>query len=118
MESPGPVSAAAHDVLSELSGFREFLARADADRLNRENSPGRTPEVLEKFTAYAVALDVERGWGEELAENLLELLQFDQVYGRRVAPSPVVQHRPREPRTYPPHNGFIELGISARKTSD
>jgi hypothetical protein len=69
-------------VLAKLAGFREFLARADAGRPNRENQPGETPETLKKYTSYAVALDVEHGWGEEFTENLLEMLQFDLTYGR------------------------------------
>src|SRR5271156_2523374 len=69
-------------LLVKLDGFREFLARADADRLNQENQPGQTPETLEKYTSYAIALDVEHAWGEEFTENLLEMLQFDLAYGR------------------------------------
>lgn len=69
-------------VLAKLDGFREFLARADAGRLNHENQPGQTPETLEKYTSYAVALEVEHAWGEEFTENLLEMLQFDLAYSR------------------------------------
>jgi hypothetical protein len=69
-------------VLAKLDGFREFLARADAGRLNHENQPGETPETLEKYTSYAVALEVEHAWGEEFTENLLEMLQFDLAYSR------------------------------------
>ncbi|MFZ1974733.1 MAG: hypothetical protein WAU89_17940 [Candidatus Acidiferrales bacterium] len=69
-------------VLSKLEGFREFLARADSDRLNHENRPGATPETLEKYIAYAVALDAEHSWGEEFTQNLLEMLQFDLAYSR------------------------------------
>ena len=72
--------------LAELRNFREFLARTDSDLMNRENLPGQTPTRFEKFSAYAVALDVERGWGESFAENLVELLQFDQAYRRRLGP--------------------------------
>jgi hypothetical protein len=68
-------------LLAKLDGFREFLARADASRLNRENQPGETPETLEKYTSYAVAMDVEHA-GEEFTENLLEMLQFDLAYSR------------------------------------
>jgi hypothetical protein len=67
-------------VRAQLKGYREFLERAEADRLNRENKPGYTPEILENCTAYAVALDVEHGWGEEFVENLLEMIQFDAAY--------------------------------------
>jgi Predicted membrane protein (DUF2207) len=69
-------------LLAKLDGFREFLARADAGRLNQENQPGETPETLEKYTSYPVALDIEHAWGEEFTENLLEMLQFDLAYGR------------------------------------
>jgi Predicted membrane protein (DUF2207) len=72
---------AARQILTKLRGYREFLARAEADRLNRENQPGATAEVLENCTAYAVALDVEHGWGEEFVENVLEMIQFDSAYG-------------------------------------
>jgi len=48
--------------------------------LNRENEPGYTPDILENCTAYAVALDVEHGWGDEFVENLLEMIQFDAAY--------------------------------------
>ena len=97
LESP---TKEGYRVLGELEGFREFVARVEVDRFNCENSPGCTPETLEKFTAYAVALDVERGWGEELAENLLEMIQFDRAY--RGGVSPKTSRDPRVPRTYPP----------------
>jgi len=89
--------------LAELKGFREFLSRADADRLNRENQPGQTPQVLEKYSAYAIALGVENGWGEEFASNLLELLQIDEACRWHGPNLPVVE------------SGPIELKISPRK---
>ena len=76
-------------ILAELANFREFLSRADADRLNRENDPGQTPAVLEKYSAYAVALGVERAWGEEFTGNLLELLQFNEAYSMPTPKSPL-----------------------------
>jgi Predicted membrane protein (DUF2207) len=76
-------------VIAELANFREFLSRADADRLNRENDPGRTPKVLEKYSAYAIALDVEHAWGEEFTGNLLELLHFDEAYSMPTPKSPL-----------------------------
>jgi hypothetical protein len=79
LEAP---TAAGRAMLAKLDGFREFLVRADADRMNRENQPGMTPKTLEKFTSYAVALDVEHAWGEEFTQDLLELLQFDLAYSR------------------------------------
>ena len=76
------------EILTKLEGYREFLSRAEADRLNGENEPGYTPDVLENCTAYAVALDAEHGWGEEFVENVLEMVQFDLAfYGGTAAPS-------------------------------
>ena len=112
LESPTELG---YKILGELKGFREFIARVDAGRFNSENSPGCTPETLEKFTAYTVALDVERGWGEELAKNLLEMLQFDEAYGAGVWPRSAAERIARTPQTYPPENGILELGISSRK---
>ena len=79
LEAP---TSAGRAVLAKLEGFREFLTRADASRLNSENQPGETPETLEEYTPYALALDVEHAWGEEFTENLLEMLQFDLAYSR------------------------------------
>lgn len=87
LEAP---TAAGRKALRQLMGFREFLSRADADRLNRENKPGRSPDTLEKFTAYAVALDVEHGWGEEFTDQLLEVLQFYEASHVRLPDLPSV----------------------------
>jgi len=100
LEAP---TSSGRKALAELRGFREFLSRADADRLNRENQPGQTPQVLEKYSAYAIALGVENGWGEELTSNLLELLQIDEAYRWHGPNLPVVE------------SGPIELKISPRK---
>jgi Predicted membrane protein (DUF2207) C-terminal domain len=66
--------------IADLLAFREFLSRTDANRLEYQNKPGKTPNALDAHTPYAVALSVEHGWGEEFAGNLLELLQADQAY--------------------------------------
>ncbi len=77
LEAP---TATGHKLLAELGGFREFLSRADADRMSRENKPGRTPQSLEKYSAYAVALNVGHAWGEEFTDGLMKLLQYEQAY--------------------------------------
>jgi hypothetical protein len=81
--------------LAELQAFREFLSRADADRLDHENEPGKTPQTLEPNIAFAVALGVEHGWGEEFAGNLLELIQVNQAYSPP-GEFPVSDNRPTD----------------------
>ncbi|MFZ0637751.1 MAG: hypothetical protein WAM08_19680 [Candidatus Acidiferrales bacterium] len=100
LEAP---TAAGREVLAELGDFREFLSRADADRLNRENKPGLTPQNLEVYSAYALALEVEHTWGEEFTEGLIELLQYEQAYDRWLLGSPDASR------------GQIELKIDPRK---
>jgi uncharacterized membrane protein len=47
--------------LENILGFREFLSRVDADRLNRMV---KTPEMFEKFLPFAMALGVESNWAK------------------------------------------------------
>jgi Predicted membrane protein (DUF2207) len=72
-------------LISELLGFRDFLSRTDSDRLARNNEVGATPGILERHLPYAVALNVEHGWGEEFTTNLLEMLQFDRAVDYKAA---------------------------------
>jgi predicted membrane protein DUF2207 len=100
-------TAEGREVIEELKGFRSFLARAEADRLNRENRPGSTPETLETNNGYAVALNVERGWGEEFTANLLQLLEMDRAY---TFPTPSIDAR----ASLWHHEEPIQLNIFAR----
>jgi hypothetical protein len=47
--------------VEQVLGFREFLARVEADRLDRLV---RTPELFERFLPYAMALGVEDRWAK------------------------------------------------------
>jgi hypothetical protein len=74
--------------VSALLGFREFLARAESDRLDRENEVGLTPKQLDRCIPYAVALDVEHSWGEEFTEDLIGIIQFDRILALEDLPAP------------------------------
>jgi hypothetical protein len=47
--------------LEKVLGFREFLTRVEADRLDRIV---KTPAMFEKFLPYAMALGVEDNWAK------------------------------------------------------
>jgi len=47
--------------LENILGFREFLSRVDADRMQRII---KTPEMFEKFLPFAMALGVESHWAK------------------------------------------------------
>jgi hypothetical protein len=75
LEAP---TAYGRKVIVHLGGFREFLLRADADRLTRENSPGAAPGVLEAYIPYAVAFDIDCGWGRDFASGVTELIEYER----------------------------------------
>ena len=51
----------------QLVGFREFLMAAEQDRLNRMHMPHEALRSNEQNLAYAIALEVKEGWGDEFA---------------------------------------------------
>jgi len=57
-------------VLDKIEGLRMYLGVAEKDRLNAMATPQKTPEVFEKFLAYALALDVEQEWAQKFADVL------------------------------------------------
>jgi hypothetical protein len=99
---------AGRQAIEELKGFREFLMRAEADRMARENRPGHTPETLEPNSGYAVALKVEHAWAEEFAGSLIQFLQLERVYD---IPLPSL----RAPAITGADDGPIQLNIYSRK---
>lgn len=93
--------------ISQLRGFREFLSRADGDRLSRADGLGGTTRHPQKDTGFAAALDVGRGWGEQFTLQLIEALEFDRAYSPLGAPSmsrPIVKP-----------SRFVELNLRGRK---
>jgi hypothetical protein len=99
---------AGRQAIEKLKGFREFLARAEADRMNRENRPGHTPETLEANSGYAVALKVEHAWAEEFAGSLIQFLQMERAYD---VPMPSL----RVPAITGSDDSPIGLNINSRK---
>ena len=112
-------TAKGRKLLRELTGFREFLVRAESDRLARTNEADSTPRSLELNVAYAVALDVERGWGEQFAEDLIEMLQFDEAVALKGAPArdgDTGKDQVEEPPATPDDDGSIlHLRLPAKK---
>lgn len=54
----------------QILGFKKYLSVAEAERLDLENPPERTPELFEKFLPYALALGVEQKWSEQFSDVL------------------------------------------------
>jgi uncharacterized membrane protein YgcG len=58
---------AGRKAIDRIEGFRRFLAATGQDRMNMLNPPDRTPQLFEKYLAYALALDVEQQWSEQFS---------------------------------------------------
>lgn len=56
--------------MNRIKGFRMFLSATEEDRLNRMDSPDRTPELFERYLPYALALDVEKAWASQFSDLL------------------------------------------------
>jgi hypothetical protein len=55
----------------EIEGFRQFLEKAEQDRLNRLNPAAQAPQELDPFLAYAIALELKVAWGGHLTQTFL-----------------------------------------------
>lgn len=85
-------TAEGHALLHQLSDFRMFLSEVDSDRVNRLNAPNAPSAAVEKYWAWALALDVEHSWGEQFATVVLNRLGPDS------AMASIENNLPEEPR--------------------
>jgi hypothetical protein len=53
--------------LDEIAGFRAFLESVEKDRLERLNPAHASPQALEEYLPYAIALEVREAWGDHLS---------------------------------------------------
>jgi len=62
-------TAQGRQILDEIAGFRLFLEKVEKDRLDKLNSAGETPELLDEQLPFAIALEVREAWGDHLAQT-------------------------------------------------
>ncbi len=55
------------DLLTDIAGFRMYLATAEPERLKRLEAPAMTPALYARCLPYALALDIEQEWSEHFA---------------------------------------------------
>jgi hypothetical protein len=58
-------------ILDQIAGFRLFLEKVEQDRLDKLNSAGEPPQMLDEHLPYAIALEVQEAWGDHLAQTFL-----------------------------------------------
>lgn len=68
------------------SRFQGIPHATEADKLSRGVQVRDGQLQFENYSAYAVALEVERGWGEEFATQLMQTVEFDHAYSFSLPP--------------------------------
>lgn len=74
MDAP---SVEAAKLQQEIAGLAMYIGAAEADRLNYANPPDKPLELYHRLLPYAVALGLEKAWGERFAEELAALEQSE-----------------------------------------
>jgi hypothetical protein len=64
------ITPLARQRMDQVEGFKQYLASVELDPLRRMNDPRLTPALLSEHLAYAIALDLKEGWGDQLADAL------------------------------------------------
>lgn len=67
MRAPTP---AGRKLLDRIEGLRLYLGVAERDALVRAKAPPMTIEEYQRLLPYALALDVEKTWGDQLASAI------------------------------------------------
>ncbi len=67
------------ELQSEIEGLKMYISLAEENQMQYFNSPEVTPEVFEKLLPYAIALKVDKIWGEKFEKTLLKSLQTNNV---------------------------------------
>jgi len=62
-------------LMDQIEGFRMFLTTTEKDRQDVRTPLTNAPDLFERFLPYAMALNVEKVWGEKLAAALAQTAQ-------------------------------------------
>jgi hypothetical protein len=68
--------------MTQLAGYRKFLAEVDADTISRTNPTEATPSNLNQKHAYALAFHLDLGWGEQFVGSIADLIESALVSGK------------------------------------
>lgn len=64
---------------ADIEGLKMYISMAEEKQLQYFNPPEVTPEVFEKLLPYAIALKVDKIWGDKFEKTLLKSMQTSDV---------------------------------------
>ncbi|AGW14819.1 DUF2207 domain-containing protein [Megalodesulfovibrio gigas] len=67
-------------IMDAIAGYKLFLSVTEGPRLELMQPIAITPDVYEKHFPYAMALDVEKQWGERFSQAMASAGQYDSDY--------------------------------------
>ena len=67
------------EALRQLAEFKDYFARAESDAIGRTNAEAKVPEKFTEKEAYAIALHVDLGWGEQMVEAIADAVESAQL---------------------------------------
>lgn len=65
---------------SQIEGLKMYMDTAEEKQLQFFNPPTVTPEVFEALLPYAIALDMEKIWGEKFQNTVLTAMKQPEPY--------------------------------------
>jgi uncharacterized protein (TIGR04222 family) len=76
------LTPAGREVLAQISDYRKFLSEVDADAISRLHVSDHVPAQLRPEDAYAVALHLDLGWGEQFVTSITDLVELAAISKR------------------------------------
>ena len=73
------LTPAGREVLAQISDYRKFLSEVDADVISRLHVSDHVPAQLRPEDAYAVALHLDLGWGEQFVTSITDLVELAAI---------------------------------------
>lgn len=65
---------------SDIEGLKMYIGLAEEKLIQYFNPPEVTPEVFEELLPYAIALKVDKVWGEKFESKLLKSMEVNDSY--------------------------------------
>jgi hypothetical protein len=72
-------SSAGREVLRQLAEYKDFLGKVEGDAIGRTNAAAKVPEQFTEKEAYAIALHIDLGWGEQMVEAISDAVESAQL---------------------------------------
>ena len=73
------LTPAGREALAQISDYRKFLSEVDADVISRLHVSEQVPAQLRPQDAYAVALHLDLGWGEQFVSSITEVVELASI---------------------------------------